>query len=456
MGSFAAWLAIAACSMAPPAVDGPRDRPNVLILLADDFRPDAIAALGHPVVRTPNLDALVRRGAVFHNAYCLGSNSPAVCQPSRNMLLSGRAYFRWEGPLAPADERTLPAVFRGAGYETYHHGKRGNVATRIQASFEHDRYVQDDRERRSGRPGARIAEAAVDFLRTRSGDRPFLMFLAFEAPHDPRVADPGDLAAYDAARLPLPPNFLPLHPFDNGELTVRDEALAPWPRTEDEIRRHLREYYAVITGFDRSIGLVLDALEDLELADETVVVFTSDNGLAVGSHGLMGKQSLYDHSMRVPLIVGGQGIPPGKHHELVYLLDLFPTLCDLASIDVPAGLDGRSFAESVLGRGPAPRSLIFTAYRDGQRAIRDGRYKLIRYPLIHRTQLFDLMDDSDEMHDLSGDPAQRDRVDRMMAALADEQRRFGDVLPLTAADPRDPSFTPPISGGPASGGRSSR
>src|SRR5262249_30560811 len=155
--------------------------------VADDQRADAIGALGNPVVQTPNLDALVNRGFVFHNAYCLGSNSPAVCLPSRNMFLSGRAYFRWKGPPAPAHKPTFPVMLKAAGYETYHHGKRGNTAINIQAKFDHNQYLDDQKERTSGEPGKRIVDDAISFLKDRNDTKPFFMYLAFEAPHDPRV-----------------------------------------------------------------------------------------------------------------------------------------------------------------------------------------------------------------------------------------------------------------------------
>ena len=148
----------------------PAKKPNVIFLFADDQRADTIAALGNPHIKTPHLDELVRGGFVFRNAYCLGANVGAVCTPSRNMLLSGRAYFRWEGPQAPATDSTFPAVMRAAGYETYHHGKRGNTALAIQAQFDHSQYLMDQQERTSGEPGREIVDSAIEFLGSRTSD----------------------------------------------------------------------------------------------------------------------------------------------------------------------------------------------------------------------------------------------------------------------------------------------
>jgi len=426
--------------------DGDGARPNVLLLLTDDQRADTIAALGNPVIKTPAMDSLARRGFVFRNAFCFGSNVPAVCLPSRNMLMSGRAYFRWEGNFAPADKPNFPVALKQAGYVTYHHGKRGNSAEHIQAKFDVSKYLANDLDREGGEPGRTIVDEAIEFLKRKQagGDhRPFFMYLAPPDPHDPRVAAPRYLDMYQRDRIPLPKNYMPLHPFDNGEMRIRDELLAPWPRTPEEIRRHLHEYYADITGLDHHVGRLLAALEGLGLSDDTIVIFSSDNGLAIGSHGLMGKQSLYEHSAKVPLILAGPGIPKGGSDALVYLMDLLPTVCELVGAPVPADLDGKSLKGVIEGNSNSVRDTLFYAYRHVQRAIRDDRFKLILYPRINKKQLFDLAGDPDELHDLSADPAQARRIEQMTAKLGDWQRQMSDSCPLTSSTPQAPTFTPP-------------
>lgn len=424
----------------------PGAKPNVVFLFADDMRADAIAAIGNPAVKTPNLDALARSGMVFRNAYCLGSRSPAVCQPSRNMLLSGNAYFRWNGPFAPGTPPNFPLSMEAAGYETFHHGKRGNVAVEIEKRFNHSRYLQDRSERTSGQPGKTVVDSAIRFLGDRPGEKPFFLYLAFEAPHDPRVAAKEYLDLYDEASIPLPNNYMTVHPFDNGEMTVRDERLAPWPRTKPEIRRHLHEYFAVITGLDHHIGRLIQELKRKHLFDNTIIIFSSDHGLSIGSHGLMGKQNLYDAGMKSPLIFTGPGIPHGKSSDaLIYLLDVYPTVCDLVGAPVPSGIDGKSFAPVIQGRAAGIRDSLFLAYRDVQRAVRDDRWKLIRYPKIDRNQLFDLQADPDEVHDLAGDPAEKSRIEQMLAQMKEWQTKLGDADPLTPpGPPRDSRFIPPI------------
>lgn len=444
MKTCVAWMLVIGWAIAAEARG---DRPNVLILMTDDLRADAVGALGSGTARTPHLDALCQRGRVFRNAYNLGSDVPAVCLPSRNMFLSGRAYFRWDGPQASADRPNLPTQFARSGYETYHHGKRGNSAVQIQERFAVNKYLQDQADRTSGEPGKAVVDEAIEYLRGRDANRPFLMYLAFSNPHDPRVADARFRQHYRNELMPLPVNFLAMHPFDNGEMTVRDERLTPWPRTPAEIQKHLADYCAVIEGMDQNLGRLLSTLAELDLERQTIVVFTSDHGLALGSHGLMGKQSLYEHSAKAPLVFAGPRIQAGATDALAYLLDVFPTLCDLAGVPVPNGIDGVSMAPAVVGNAPSPRSDLFLAYRDVQRAVRNKKWKLIRYPQIHRTQLFDLENDPNEQVDLSADPRHASEVDRMRAILVGWQTRLGDSLAWKIEPAKPSAWTPPVSQG---------
>jgi arylsulfatase A-like enzyme len=436
------------------AADKPA-RPNVLFLFADDMRADSIAALGNPVVKTPHLDSLVRRGFVMRNAYCFGGNSAAVCTPSRNMMLSGNTYFRWKdftppggqgkpGQIAPGDGPNFPVSMRDAGYQTYHHGKKGNTAPLIQAKFEINKYLGNDQtERMSGEPGREIVDDAISFVKAKRDSRPFFLYLAFGNPHDPRVAAQKFLDQYDRDRIPLPKNVLPLHPFDNGEMAVRDEQLLPWPRTDADLRRTHHEYYATITALDSHIGRLLDTLKQTGQHDNTLIVFSADQGIAIGSHGLLGKQSLYDAAMKSPLIFAGPGISRGESNALVHLFDIYPTVCDLVGAARPEGIDGRSFKPVLDGQSKIARGELLLSYRDVQRSLRDQRWKLIRYPQVNVTQLFDLETDPDEMHNLADEPAQAARIEQMLTRIKDQQVKVGDDLPLTVPKPKPAKWTPP-------------
>ena len=202
----------------------------------------------------------------------------------------------------------------------------------------------------------------------------------------------------------------------------------------------------MITGFDSHVGRLLATLDRLKLRDNTLIVFLSDHGLAIGSHGLMGKQNLYEVGMKAPLVFCGPGVPHGESQALVYLYDILPTLCDLAGVKIPADEDGLSLASVIAGRTDRVRDSLFTGYRDVQRAVRDDRWKLIRYPKVDRTQLFDLKNDPDEIHDLADEPAQAERIAQLTRLIEQWQSDLGDTTPLGVKNPKDGKFTPPVRG----------
>ena len=430
--------------------------PNILFLLADDQRTDTIGAWGNPAIETPRLDALVERGFSFRGASCLGSSGGAVCVPSRAMIHTGRAYIGMN--LSSFDGRpTLGGLLGEAGYRTFATGKWHNGRESFQRSFARGRNVlfggmsnhhavplidfdgEEFGEKRTGEghSSTLFADAAIQFLREEArGDAPFFLYVAFTAPHDPRDPPAEERDRYKAERPPLPPNFLPQHPFDNGFCVLRDENLAPWPRTEYVVREQLAEYWALVSHLDREVGRILDALEESGEAGNTLVVYAADHGLAVGSHGLLGKQSLYEHSMGAPMILAGPGIPQGSSDALVYLHDLFPTLLARAGVRGPASETAYDLAPLWSGVAPELRSARFHAMGRTQRAIRDRRWKLIRYPRIDRTQLFDLETDPHECQDLSEDPAHAHRIATLRAELEAWQARLGDDVPWVEAEPR--------------------
>jgi arylsulfatase A-like enzyme len=283
-----------------------------------------------------------------------------------------------------------------------------------------------------------FADAAVSFLKSRSGDGPFFCYVAFTAPHDPRNPPLPFREMYYRNRPPLPENFLPQHPFDNGlAKDIRDENLAPYPRTRGVIGDQLCEYYGLITHLDEQVGRILAALEESGHSDDTVVIYTADHGLALGSHGLLGKQSLYEHSMRSPLIIAGPGIPPGRSTTaFTYLFDLFPTICSLAGIKPPDRLAGRDLRPLWQGEGAKIRESVFLPFSDLMRAVRDDRWKLIVYPQINHRQLFDLRYDPHETRDLAALPRHEPEIARLTALLRSSQEKFGDVQPLAVSAPK--------------------
>lgn len=463
---LASLVAIAALSAAGPGVGHGATKPNFLVVITDDQRPDTIRALGNPHIRTPNLDRLARGGVSFTRATCANPH----CVPSRAEILTGASGFRngvWVSNLKLRPDATFWAdAMRAGGYHTWYSGKWMNDGSPKTRGYEETRGLFSSGGA-AGRPmthpadhkGApvtgyrgwtfktddgrvewekgigltpytsrHIASAAVELIE-RTPSKPFFLHVNFTAPHDPLHVPPGYEHSYDPARLPLPRNFLPEHPFDHGSLKGRDEELLPWPRTPDAIRRERAAYYAVIEDMDAQIGRMLAALERTGQFANTVIIFSSDHGLALGSHGLMGKQNMYEHTINVPFLISGPGIPKNRRIDAqCYLRDLFPTACDLAGIAVPASVQGKSLVPVLAGQAKSIHPEIYGHFANVQRMVRDDRWKLVWYPQIDRHQLFDLKRDPHELKDLSSDPEQRERIAGLRGKLEAWFKAHGDPL----------------------------
>ena len=432
-----------------------RKLPNILHIHADDHRSDGLHALGNPLLITPNLDLLVTSGVTFTHCYTMGSMTGAVCTPSRTMLLTGRSWQRIPGARGAAsnagDPGTfLPRVMAAAGYQTWHMGKKGNGFPAGLKEFETS-IIDDAKGQTPANDRAhccqRLADSTIVFLKGRKAAkeaRPFYIYVAPPVPHDPRSAEPQFQKLYDPAKIPLSPAFLPLHPFDNGEMTVRDEKLAPWPRTPEDTKQQNADYYSCITGLDYHVGRIFAELKASGQWDNTIIIFSGDNGLSLGEHGLFGKQNLYEFGgMHVPLVIAGSGIKKGKSNAFVYLMDLFPTFAEFAGATIPAGVEGKSIVPILTGKKSKVRDVLYTGYRDCQRAIRDDRWKLIRYPLVDRTQLFDLQTDPHELNNLADKSEYIPKISELTELLNKEMRSYADPFPLVVANPKPAAWTPP-------------
>lgn len=463
--SAAASVALA-LAMLGSATAGQVDKrpPNILFLLTDDQRPDTIRALGNPVIETPNLDALVRDGTTFTRAV---SPNP-LCVPSRAEILTGCSGFR-NGILPDYSDQLNPKValwpetLRAAGYHTWYVGKwhttgrpsqRGYTDTlslyssgkaapppqkdargREVTGYRGWMFQTDDRtlfpEKGAGLTpniSSLFADAAIEFLQ-RKPDKPFFLHVNFTAPHDPLLLPPGYEKKYDPAQMPLPKNYLPRHPFDHGNFDGRDEKLLPWPRTEADVRHELALYYAIVSHLDEQIGRILEALKKSGQSENTIVIFSSDHGLAIGSHGLRGKQNMYEHTVGVPLILCGPGIRAGQRCAAqVYLRDLFPTTCALAGIAIPDSVEGKSLVPLLQGKADSLYREIYGYFRDVQRMVRTDQWKLIHYPRIKRYQLFDVAADPFELSDVIADERHAPIRERLKDQLARWQKQVGDPL----------------------------
>lgn len=452
-----------------------RSVPNILLLTADDHRWSSQGRLGGEPVRTPNLDSLARRGTCLDQVRIPGSTSPAVCMPSRAMLYTGQDLFRLEsgGASIPGHHRLLGEALREAGYHTHGIGKWHNGPEAFQRSFEagaeillqgmwdhwniplyhyhpdgvyqpalpynpnpmHDSelHYHNGDHMVPGRHSTDIfTEAAINFLQSHQSSQPFFLSVAFMAPHDPRTAPLEYHERYDPEELSVPESFQAYPTVDTGMSRVRDEMLAALPRTPHEIRRHLADYYAMLEHLDHGVGRILNALEKSGKARETLVVYTADHGLALGKHGMMGKQSLFEHSIRVPMILAGPGIEQARvSTEPLWHYDLYATLLELAGVPVPSGTCSESFVDCLSDTPSADRNLerdFYFAFMDRVRALHRGDWKLIEYagPDFRKTQLFHLAEDPEELHDLSGGESTREITAVLRLALEEAAARSGE------------------------------
>jgi arylsulfatase A-like enzyme len=461
----------------------PAKRPNILFILVDDQSPFDLKMYNpKSKLETPTLDRLAAQGMVFDGAYHMGSFIGGVCVPSRHMIMSGRTV--WHLPIAPfaadrcppnLEQNTIPAVFNRAGYDTMRTCKKGNSYEAANKLFA----VRHDADKRGGTDetgSAWHAQQVLDYLQQRESQKdsdPFLIYFGFSHPHDTRDGKPELLAKYGATnhaepntvppadpRQPaLPANYLPAHPFNNTHPDVRDEVSVSgvWKnRDERTIRNELGREFACSENIDLQIDRVLKKLEAMGELENTWIFYTADHGIAIGRHGLQGKQNLYQHTWRVPFIAKGPGIKAGSRVEgNIYLLDVLATLCDVAGITPPESNEGKSFKPVLEGKTATVRDVIYGAYCGGQkpgmRCVKQGDWKLIKYEAndgsVREKQLFNLAENPDELlpphhnpavialtgvmptaiqTNLAADPKHAAKLAEMEALLLAEMRRLHD------------------------------
>lgn len=446
-------------------------KPNILFIFADDQAFDTVAATGNKEIQTPNLDRLVHSGMTFTHAYNQGGWHGAVCVASRTMMVTGRNL--WHARVAEKHLKTdwvsnrqlWPQIMADHGYQTFFSGKwhvkvpppaifevtrhiRGGMPRQTDAGYNRPLSTTDtnwlpwDKSRGGFWEGGKhwsevLGDDAVDYMnQAAEDDRPFFMYLAFNAPHDPRQSPKEFVDRYPAEDIVVPEDFLPEYPWDIGSNRIRDEKLAPFPRTRHAVQVNRQEYYAIVTHMDEQIGRILEALDATGQAENTWIFFTADHGLACGHHGLMGKQNMYDHSVRVPFVVCGPAVPPNSRNgQRIYLQSVMATALDVAQIERPEHVEFESLTGYFQNPSAAPRGTAYGAYTMKQRMITVDQHKLVLYPDIKKRLLFDLNADPLEMQDLSESSELVALQQSLFATLLKEQQRTGDTLDVQTAFP---------------------
>ncbi|MFO7906178.1 MAG: sulfatase [Planctomycetota bacterium] len=413
------------------AADEPGSK-NVLFVAIDDMRD---VASYDPIVQTPNLDRLAKMSMTFDRAYVQAT----FCNPSRTSFLTGlrpqqtgvfdnRTHFRDTLP----DVVTLPQLFRNSGYHAMRLGKIFHGAANMEdpKSWDVAKYPKGTRRGKEGerwyppnkqphwcwglaaegtdedQPDGRIAKQAVEFLRTER-EKPFFLAVGFHKPHDPFVA---------------PKRYFELYPLDELQLHETPDFASPTPSwqlggawkeafdqfSDEDRRRFLQAYYAATTFMDAQLGKVLDALEDTGLAKRTVVVALSDHGYHLGERDWWNKATLYEYSARSPLWIRAPGMKAAgtRYSKPVEFLDIYPTLVELAGLDPPRHLAGRSLAP-LLDDPDSPREAVaYTVLRRGQnllQTVRTSRWRYIKLGPDGERELFDHRADPAEWRNLAND-----------------------------------------------------
>lgn len=470
--SRAAFVLVFACEAVVLAAT-PAKKPNILFIFADDMSYETIGAHDMLDIDTPHLDTLVERGTSFTHAYNMGAWNGAVCVASRAMLNTGR--FVWDANKLDANKgegmqqcteegRLWSQQMAKAGYRTYMTGKwhvhasaenvfdmtadvRGGMPKQTPEGYNRPKSPEDYAKGwkpwetkyggfwEGGKHWSEVvADHTLEFLEDAAKqDQPFFMYIAFNASHDPRQSPKEYIDRYPLSRIKLPENFLPEYPYAEEIFgkQLRDERLMPYPRTEYAVKVHRQEYFALITHMDDQIGRILEALEKTGQADNTYIIFTADHGLAVGHHGLVGKQNQYDDSVRVPFMIVGPNAKAGKRIAApIYLQDVMPTALELAGVQKPDYVDFKSLLPLLHDEHQPHYDEIYGAYIEKQRMLTKGDWKLIRYPTIDVERLFHLTNDPQEMNDLADNPEYAGMMKRLSAALDEKMVELKDPLTL--------------------------
>ncbi|MCZ7648463.1 MAG: sulfatase-like hydrolase/transferase [Planctomycetota bacterium] len=447
--------------------------PNVLVLMSDQHRAEIAGCYGHPLVRTPHLDALAGRGTLFENAFC----AAPLCGPSRAAAITGtyphtcglvthpngrhRLKKQYTPEWNPA-VRSLVGEFRARGYRTHACGYLGVMGAlpdgaRTDAEFLGfesagavdyaalagkeiaRRYNLADIQGEMWEPGyfnvagkpwpyeedklwdSLIAEDAANYIRNRDPAKPFYLYAGFRAVHPPWCAPSRFHELYDPARLDPLPDYKVRHTGKPRRIQERFDYFDIRHYPEDMVRRSIAAYYGFVSYLDDCIGRVLRALEEAGLRDETLIVYTADHGENLYRHGLCEKHSFFDGAVRIPLLLSGPGIPAGARREgLASNIDLLPTLLAASGGEVPGFVEGVDL-RPLAAEGREVRERVFAEYyhtTEPCRMVRDRRWKYI-HTVDDVNELYDLQNDPLETLNLAWYPQYAERVaamDRLVLA----------------------------------------
>lgn len=447
----------------------PEGKPNVLFIMSDDHATHAISAYGSKINTTPNIDRIATTGMRFSNAFCENS----LCSPSRAAMLTGTMSCRngvpdLSTPL-PLDRTVFPALLGRAGYQTALIGKWH--LHRDPTCFDHWDMLpgQGDyhdpvfisatgKKQVKGYVTEIITDKCIDWLEHRDPAKPFLLMCHHKAPHRSWEPDAKHAKMYEDSDIPVPETFDDDYATRSAaakrqtmsvekDLNTTDlkqtppEGLSGAELKKWKYQRYMKDYLRCVASVDDNIGRLLDYLDAHGLTDNTIVIYTSDQGFFLGDHGWYDKRFMYEESLRMPLLIRASGItkPASVSTAFVQNIDFAPTLLDLCGVAIPKEMQGVSIRPLLQGAAPDDwrRSILYHYYEEpgphnvaAHYGVRTGRYKLIRFYLaVKAWELYDLEKDPHELENVYEDPKYAEVVTELKRELTRLKDLYGDATP---------------------------
>lgn len=426
-------------------------RPNVVVIVSDDHRWNLMGCNGSPYLTTPHMDRLAREGVNFVNAFA----TSGVCSPSRASILTGKYCHQcaspgiaWMNNSFHLQETPFPALLHAAGYHTAHIGKwhlgKGHEPKPgydywagfewLGAYFDTEVFINGERKKFKGYADDIISQLAADHVQEQAGtEQPFFLYVGLKAPHLNFSYPPRHEHAFDDVTIPQPDTYFEDYDESGKEgmkgnaIRIR-EFIGGIKMFDNSWDKYVKSHYRSVMGIDDAVGRILDALDQAGIADDTLVIYTSDQGYTLGEHGLTEKHYAYEEPMRVPLLVRYPGLPQVglRREEMMLNIDIAPTVLELCGVPIPNEVVGHS-AKPILEAGTKPvhdwrDEFLFELASEGAAipahlAVRTDRYKLITYPDFSYRELYDLEKDPRETRNLVDEPEYRD-------VLADVEQRL--------------------------------
>ena len=404
---------------------------NILFIESDDQSNQAVGAYGNKAMVTPNIDKLSQEGVSFMSAYNMGCWSPAVCIPSRTMLIYGKYLWKSQKINKQNAPESLPEKLSKNGYHTFTTGKWHAMGKSVYDIFDETGSIQPGQLKTYNSTAGHITDItgneAIKFIKNYKKDKPFFAYIAFNAPHVPRQTAQKYYDLYPTKNMVLPPSVIDMTPLNKN---------VKYQYTKDPLRiktmkNRVQQNNAMVTHMDSKIGDIINALKEKGLYNNTIIVFTSDHGISFGENGVAGKVCLYEPSATAPLIIKAPQIKPNsKIYERVYLQDVVPTLFDFLSLKTKDSTDFKSLKPLIRKTGKERKS-IYLAMFDDQRSIISENDKLIVYPKTGVLELYDLKNDPWEINNLLSKKNSEQTIIKLLKELKNWQIKTEDKTDLT-------------------------